>query len=364
MNPLRRVGNTPGDRDLLRRPLGVRRPFFLDDLVRAPAVPSSLAISMRALDRPIRIGLVGVGSWGKNLLRTLAEWGSLGAIVEIDPAKREALALAHPGVRVCRSLLDLFDDDVTAVAVATPAATHYAIARDALEAGKDVFVEKPLTLSPREAEHLVALAHERGTILMVGHILLYHPAVQWMKVFLRDGGLGKIHSLHQRRLMLGRLQRSENVLWDLGVHDVAVVLHLIDSPLAGMTFEGHGQVRPSIEDDMYLHLRFESGVRAHLHTSWLWPDKERRLTIVGERGMMVYDELAQTVTLHHRYVDGNLDGVDRGKEIVFSDAGDPLRVELDHFLRRVQDRRAPLSDGRSALEVVRVLARASAAAEA
>jgi predicted dehydrogenase len=311
----------------------------------------------------MKIGLVGVGSWGTNLLRTLTEWHALAGIVETDAAKRAVLAKAHPGLSVHDDIRQLLMHDIRAVAVATPAPTHHRIVKEALLAGKDVFVEKPLALSEREAEELVTLAHDRGSILMVGHILLYQPAVQWMKAFLDAGGLGRVYGLHHTRLMLGRLRRSENVLWDLGVHDVAVILYLVDAPLVGVNVEGHGQIRPTIEDDIYLHLRFENGVRAHAHASWLWPDKERRLTIIGEKGMLVHDELEQTVTLHRRYVDGNLDSVDEGKSLVFSERGEPLRLELDHFLQRVRDRRAPLSDGKSALDVVRVLARVGEVAE-
>ena len=306
----------------------------------------------------MKVGLVGVGGWGKNLLRTLAEWDVLGGIAEIDPAKRKILEEAYPHIPIHANYPALFTPDISAIAIATPAGTHFSLARLALLAGKDLFVEKPLTLSVEESETLVTLAKEKDRILMVGHMLLYSPAIQWIKFFLEDGKLGKLFSLHHERLSLGNANRTENVLWDLGVHDVAVLLYLVDSPLLHIKVEGHGALRAQIEEDIYLHLRFKNKVRAHLHTSWLWPEKSRKLTIVGEKGMLTYNEIAQTVTHYRRHINAELVHQDEGSEIVFSQTGEPLRFELDYFLRRLIDRGRPRSDGKSAVEVVRLLTQA------
>lgn len=310
---------------------------------------------------PLRIGLVGAGAWGRNLLRNLDAMGVLAGVAEPSREVRERLASEHAGVRWFDDFGQLIDSRPDAVVLATPAPTHHAIARAALEAGADVFVEKPITLEPSEAEDLVALAAERGRILMVGHLLLYQPAIAWMKTFLDDGGLGRIFTLHQERLKLGRARRVENVLWSFGVHDVAVLLHLAGGMPTSVRSSGHCGVQPGVEDDVYLHLGFADGCVAHLHTSWLWPEMRRRLTVVGERGMLVYDEIAQTVTLHRKGIDAGLANVDEGEEIVFSGDGEPLRLELEHFAECVRERKPPRSDGRNGLAVVEVLARAAAA---
>jgi predicted dehydrogenase len=248
---------------------------------------------------------------------------------------------------------------VPAVAIATPVPTHYPIAREALLAGKDVFVEKPITLSLAEAEDLAKLAKQLDRVLMVGHLLLYQPAIQWIKQYLAAGELGQVHSLHQQRLNLGRARAVENVLWSFGVHDVAVLLHLVGAAPTRIYATGQRVLQAKVEDDVYLHLGFPGGVQAHLHTSWLWPERRRGLTVVGSKGMLVYDEIAQTVTLHKKGITPELANRDEGAEVVFSGSGEPLKLELEHFLARVADRAAPLSDATSGVEVVRVLEEAS-----
>jgi predicted dehydrogenase len=312
----------------------------------------------------IQVGVVGAGNWGKNVVRAFHSLGALGAVAEADVGLHAALAALYPGVPLQADYRRLLDDDaIPAVAVATPAPTHYQIARDALLAGKDVLVEKPITLRSAEAEELVALARERGRMLMVGHLLLFQPAVQWMKAYLAQGALGQVHSLHQERLNLGKARAVENALWSLGVHDVAVLLYL----LGGQTpcqVEATGQriLQPSVEDDVHLHLHFSDGTKAHLHTSWLWPEKRRRLVVLGSAGMLVYDELAQSVTLHKQRIGPDLVHVDDGSEVLFQGSGEPLAAEAAHFLEGVRTRTpSPLIDGWHGADVVRVLEQASAA---
>ncbi|MCR4392076.1 MAG: Gfo/Idh/MocA family oxidoreductase [Candidatus Acetothermia bacterium] len=307
----------------------------------------------------MKVGLIGAGGWGKNLARTLHELGALGGIAEIRPDLRAELSILYPDVPLYLHHYALLESDLPAVAVATPAATHSALAKEALLAGKHVFVEKPLALATHEAEELVALARKRGRVLMVGHLLLYQPAVRWIKEFLDSGALGEIWSLHQERLNLGRARSVENALWSLGVHDVAVVLYLVGREPGEVRVVGQAALQPNVEDDVYLHLRFPGGIRAHLHASWLWPEKRRRLTVIGEAGMLVYDEVEQTVTFHRKAITPQLTSRDEGAEVVFQGHGEPLKLELAHFLECVAEGKRPLSDGESAVPVVRVLEEAT-----
>jgi predicted dehydrogenase len=253
----------------------------------------------------------------------------------------------------------LLNAEIDAVSIATSAPTHFEIARSFLRAGKDVLVEKPITLSSEEAEALRDLAAENGRVLMVGHLLMYHPAVVAIRDAIEAGRIGKLLSLHQERLNLGRARAVENVLWSLGVHDVAVLLYLVGCGPESVEATGHAALQPTVEDDMYLHMRFPGGIQAHLHCSWLWPELRRRLTVVGTEGMLVFDEVEKTVVLHRKRIDERLENVNEGTETLFSGSAQPLTLELQHFLDRVRDRTMPRSDAASALEVVRVLEKAS-----
>jgi predicted dehydrogenase len=303
----------------------------------------------------LKVGVIGAGAWGKNIVRTLAEMDALAGVAEADGALREEIHRRHPDAEVFDSADALLATDVPAVAIATHAPSHFELAHAALLEDKDVFVEKPLTLSGEQAQQLVELAEARDRVLMVGHLLMYQPAVQWIKTQIEAGLVGKLRSLHQERLNLGRARAVENVLWSLGVHDVAVLLFLVGEDPSEVVAAGDRILQQGIEDDVYLHLTFPGGVKAHLHNSWLWPERRRRLTVIGERGMLVYDELEQTVTLHRKRIDERLQNVDEGSELAFEGAGEPLRIELEHFLTCVRERRAPISSGRSAIPVVRVL---------
>ncbi len=305
------------------------------------------------------VAVIGAGSWGRNLIRDFRALGALAAVVEIDTRVRERLAQEYPGVPVFEDYDNVWKSAIPSVVIATPAATHYSVARAALLAGKDVFIEKPMTLVASEAEDLARLADREKRVLMVGHLLLYQPAVTFVADYLRSGRLGEVRSLHQERLNLGRARPVENALWSLGVHDVAVVLHLVGQRPIAVSATGQRVVQPDIEDDVYLHLRFPADVQAHIHTSWLWPEKTRRLAIVGSRAMLVYDEIAQTVTLHRKGIGPDLGNRDDGSEVVFEGADEPLLIECRHFLDCVAGRKTPLSDGWSAVEVVRVMEQAS-----
>lgn len=304
------------------------------------------------------VGLIGAGAWGANILRTLAELGALRACADSDASALSRVAALYPGIRCFADYRRLLASDVAAVAIATPANTHYEIAREALEAGKDVFVEKPLTLDVDQAEELQLLARHRGCILMVGHLSLYQPAVPWIAGCLAKGVLGRIVSLHQERLGLGRPRVVENALWCLGSHDVALQLHLLRSMPHTVQAQGQCIVQSHIEDDVYLHLLYAEGVQGHLHVSWSWPERRRQLTIVGTDGMLQYDELSQRVSLHRKAVGRGLDPVDRGEEVLHFEVGQPLRAELALFLDSIRQRRSLDAETSVAVDVVRLLAAA------
>jgi predicted dehydrogenase len=206
-----------------------------------------------------------------------------------------------------------------------------------------------------EAEELVSIAREKKAILMVGHLLLYQPAIQQIKKIIESGEMGELQSLHQERLNLGTARAFENALWSLGVHDIAVLLFLVGAEPHKIEIQGQKLCQQTVEGDVYLHLTFRNGIQAHLHNSWLWPEKRRRLTIVGIQNILIYDEISQTVTLHRKGITGDLKTRDGGTEVVFQGSGEPLKLELEHFLNCIKTREVPISSGASAVAVVRVL---------
>ena len=310
----------------------------------------------------MKLAAIGSGAWGRNIVRTLHQMGALGVVAEAAPHLREQLAADYPGLAVVEDYRDLFARaDLAAVTIATPAYTHHHIAKACLLAGKDVFVEKPMTMTAAESEELVEIAEKDGRILMVGHLLLYKPAVQFIRDYLAAGSLGRVFTLHQERMKLGKARAVENALWSLGVHDVAALLYIAGEAPAGVVFSGHRGLQAGIEDDTYLHMTFADGRIAHLHNSWLWPEDRRGLKVIGERGMLVYDEKAEVVTLVRKRVDAKLNNVDDGTELLFEAPKDfqALTVEMQHFMDCVQSRQTPRSCGRNGLEVVRVLEQAA-----
>jgi predicted dehydrogenase len=212
-----------------------------------------------------------------------------------------------------------------------------------------------MTRDPEEAEAWVKLGEENDKIVMVGHLLLYQPAIAYIKEALERGDIGKVFTLHQRRSKQGRARAVENVLWSFGVHDVAVLLYLAGQAPVGVQVSGHCGLQDGVEDDTYLHLTFPDGSMAHLHNSWLWPIVERGLMIIGDKGMLVYDEIAQNVRIVHKTIDADLQNVEKGEEIVFEGSGQPLRIELDHFVDCCSNRTQPNSCGQNGYNVVRVL---------
>ncbi len=307
----------------------------------------------------IKIAAIGAGAWGKNIVRTLNQLGNLTLVAEASPLLREQITADYPLLEAVADYTELLThNEVQAVTIATPAPTHHAIAKACLLAGKDVFVEKPLTMTVADAEELVELAAKHNRVLMVGHLLLYKPAVEFLKSFLAEGKLGKVFSLHQERAKLGKARAVENALWSLGVHDVAALLYIVGSAPDHVSFSGHCGLQDSVEDDTYIHMRFANGTLAHLHNSWLWPEDRRGLTVVGEKGMLVYDEKAERISFIKKTIDSHLNNVDLGSEVVFEAPKDfqALTAEMNHFIHCVESRQQPRSCGRNGLDVVRVLA--------
>jgi predicted dehydrogenase len=317
---------------------------------------------------PIRIGVVGLGYWGPNIARNFAAVPAAELVwcCDSSEAARAYVAERFPGVRFSDDIGELLSDPgLDAVALATPVATHGELAVRVLEAGKHCFVEKPLAQSVASAERAVAAARENGRVLMVGHLLEYHPGVQKLKELSESGELGdRIYYIYGNRLNLGKLRADENALWSLGAHDVSVLLHLAGEEPSEAVAYGESYVRAGVEDVVFCFLRFPSGLSAHLHLSWLDPHKERRFTIVGSRRMATFDDMALEgkVTIYDKGFDEDA----RGYGEYITRSGDifspripniePLRVECDHFIECIVTGRPPQSDGDSGLRVVRVLA--------
>ena len=308
------------------------------------------------------VALLGCGQWGRNIARNLAALGALRVVHDPDAeAVRTALALS-PGTSVCDDLDRIFaDPDVRACVIATPAALHAGLARRALDAGKDVFVEKPLALTVAEGEDLVARADERGAILMVGHLLEYHPGVERLRSLVAGGVIGKVQYIYSNRLNLGRIRTEENALWSFAPHDVYVILRLLGEDPVDVASRGGSYLSHAVADVTLSMLTFAGGVRAHVFVSWLHPYKEQKLVVVGDRSMAVFDDTLpardQLQLYPHR-----VDWIDRvpvavkveAERVPFEEA-EPLAVEMRHFLECVRERRTPRTDGPSAVAVLRVL---------
>lgn len=309
-----------------------------------------------------RVAVVGAGAWGKNHVRVFHRLGALDTVVDLNDNSVAKVATDYPDVKVTKDFSEvLADQDIRGVVLATPAETHFELAKQALLAGKDVLVEKPMTLSVAEAEELVDLADKHNRVLMVGHLLLYKSAVQAILRALADKAIGDIRYVEMRRIKLGKVRAVENVLWCLGSHDVAVLLKLIGAEVASVIAHGIKAVQPHIDDDVHVHLEFVNGVKAHLHSSWFWPEDERKLVIIGSEGMITYDEHKNEVLLHHKRINPDLSITDNGAEaLAFPDA-DALEMECKHFLECIEKRTTPLTDGVSGVAVIKVLAEADQA---
>jgi predicted dehydrogenase len=311
----------------------------------------------------LRVGQVGLGYWGRNLARVFDDEADLAWLCDASETLREEFARRYPNAHTTGDFAELIAaDDVEAVVIATPVPTHFPLAKAALEAGKHVFVEKPPAMRVAEMEELIAIAEARGLVLMPGHLLLYHPGVQKLKELVEDGELGEVLVVYGNRQNLGKIRKDENALWSLGVHDLSVILYLIEEEIVEAAAHGHAFLNQGVEDVVFCYLRFGSGKIAHMHLSWLDPHKMRRLTVVGRDKMAVFDDmdLDRNITVYDKSPEQPSDSygewLTRTGDIFSPKVSnaEPLRLECQHFLRLVEEG----WDGREmhdGLEVVRAL---------
>lgn len=308
-----------------------------------------------------RVAVIGAGYWGANLVRVFHELGVLTRICDFSAARLQELAAKYPDVSMddsCDALLA--DREVDAVVIATPAETHYSLATRALLAGKDVFVEKPLTLHCEEAERLTALAEKCGRVLMVGHLLEYHPAVTCLNDLIEQGELGRIEYIYSNRLNMGKVRREENALWSFAPHDISVILLLLKQMPIQIAATGGTYLQPNIADVTVSTMLFDRGVRAHLFVSWLHPFKEQKLVVVGEHRMAVFDDVRKTekLQIYDKKIDlvnGEFVAARPAARTVEFPPDEPLRLECQHFLECVAGRTTPKTDGRDGWRVLKVL---------
>lgn len=326
-------------------------------------------ISGHRAQAEVGVAVIGSGYWGKNLVRNFAGLGALRVICDSNGEMLQTFSKQYPQCRMLTSYADaLGDQSIQAVAISTPAETHGVMVREALMAGKDVFVEKPLCLDVAQGGKLVSLAREQGRILMVGHLLWYHPAVLKLKELIDRGELGRIQYIYSNRLNLGKIRREENILWSFAPHDISVTLGLLGETPHSVIAQGGNYLHERIADTTVTLLAFPSGVKAHIFVSWLHPFKEQKLIVVGDQKMAVFDDLEKKDKLllypHSIQWKGQIPIANRA-EAQSVDVGteEPLKQECEHFLESVRSRRRPRTDGEEGLRVLSVLQRCQEALE-
>lgn len=320
-------------------------------------------------DVAVRVGVVGFGYWGPNLVRNVDRLpdADLVAVCDASPANLARFASSYPSVPTYDSLDAMLEaHELDAVVVATPAPSHYPVAKAALEAGKHCFVEKPLTLRSDDALDLVRTAEEQGLVLMVGHLMVYHTAVSYIKDIIDAGELGDVLYLYAQRLNLGKVRTEENAFWSLAPHDVSIVNYLLDEAPDRVSATGAAYLNHGVEDTVFANLHFGSGRMANIHVSWLDPHKTRKFTIVGTKKMLVFDDMEATekIWIYDKGVGAPTDALSYGEDLTlrFGDIHapyikmeEPLSVEVQHFLDCCRTGQKPRSSGSEGLDVVRVL---------
>jgi predicted dehydrogenase len=321
------------------------------------------------MDTIPKVGAIGSGYWGPNLIRNFIEIPDceLRAIADLSPSRLEAMKTRYPSVHTTTDYRDLFDLDLDAVVICTPPNTHHKIAKDCLEHGLHVLIEKPMTTNSADARDLIEVAERNGLVLMVGHTFVYNSAVRALKQMMVDGSLGEIRYIDAVRVGLGLYHPTVNVVWDLAPHDVSILLYLLDAMPVLVSAEAAACVQPSVEDVAYLTLMFPGGVLTHVRVSWLDPSKTRRITVVGSEKMVTYDDVEpnEKVKIYDKGVEalkpsesfGEFQFNYRYGDIVapFIEFQEPLRVEAEHFIECVREGARPLTDGYAGLAVVSVI---------
>lgn len=308
------------------------------------------------------LAVIGCGYWGKNLVRAFHGLDVLHTVCDIDKKILDGVQNKYSGISLALNVDEVISDvNIRAVAIAAPASNHYRLAKKALCSGKDVFVEKPLSMNYKEGGELVDIARDRDLILMVGHILHYHPAVQALKDLIAKGALGRIQYIYSNRLNFGKIRREENILWSFAPHDLSVILGLLGEEPTEVSAKGSYYLHPGIADVTMSQMKFASGVNAHVHVSWLHPYKEQKLVVIGDKQMVVFDDTApweaKLVLYPHEVVWEN--GVPTAKraegKVVNIDQLEPLRAECLHFLECIESRKEPITDGKEGLRGLKIL---------
>lgn len=313
------------------------------------------------MNASIRIGVVGTGYWGKNLLRNLSAMGVLAAMCDSNHDALKGFAQQYPDAKPYADFdAMLADQNLDAVVIATPAETHGALAERALQAGKHVFVEKPLCLDLQQGARLIELAEQQGLRLMVGHLLLYHPAFRAVLELVEAGRLGDLRYVYSNRLSLGKIRREENSLWSFAPHDISMILRLTKCLPHRVTTTGGNYLSPSVADTTLTHLTFREGLQGHIFVSWLHPYKDHRMVVVGSEGMLVFDDVVEghkvSLYRHTATWQGDLPKIDKAvaEPVVYDDV-EPLRNECEHFIECLREGKTPISDGPEGLRVLTVL---------
>ena len=311
----------------------------------------------------LRFGVIGWGYWGPKIARNLDGLANatVAMVADLDPRRLTSIAVNQPWTETTTNIQDVFDSDVDGVVIATPVRTHYRLAKEALLHGKHVLVEKPLTASVAEAEELVALAKELNLVLMVGHTFEYSPAVNELRKLVQSGDLGKIYCVEAERVNLGLFRSDINVIWDLAPHDVSILLYLFGKTPERIKVQAHAHLQSHICDIAHLDLEFGDGMTAHIHVSWLHPCKIRRVTVIGDARMVVYDDTnpAEMIKVYNKGADVDADPVVSYRygaiTIPHIDWIEPLRLECEDFANAISTGSKPRASGEVGLAVVRVL---------
>ena len=306
-----------------------------------------------------RVAVVGCGHWGQNLVRCFRDLGALVAVCDRSPESRERAKRLAPDALEYESSARMFAEaDISGAVIATPAETHAEMCEAALEANLDVLCEKPLALTYEDARRVATMATDRSRVLMVGHVLEYHPAVEKLRDLVHAGELGTLRYVYSNRLNLGKVRREENILWSFAPHDIAVILRLVGAMPCRVLASGGAYLQPNVADVTVTQLRFDSGVAAHVFVSWLNPFKEQQLVVVGSRKMATLDDVSKALIVHDQRVDfedGQPISFKRDGVCVDYSAEEPLRRQCAAFLEAISTRAPPRTDSASALRVLRVL---------
>lgn len=310
------------------------------------------------------VAVIGAGKWGKNHVRTFFELGALEAVVDCDTDRCKEVSSKYPGLKVYTSLEPILNSpEIKGVSIATPSETHYDISKKCVEACKDVLVEKPMTLNIRDAEHLLSITKTNGTILMVGHVVLFNPAIDKIKKIIEQGHIGTIQHIYSSRLNFGIIRSHENVLWSCGPHDIALISHILDREPKVVYAKGVDYYQEGIHDIVCLHLEFESKINAQIDIGWLFPHKETRLIIIGDKGILKFIDENEYGSLEIydnkvQFEDDKLTAVKNGSIEIPFEWEPPLTVECSHFVNCIKNRVNPITNGENGLIVIKTLEKA------